>query len=296
MTIVELGLNAIDFVKKMLGTCLSIVKILVSGATPYKLPNAKNRNASILGNGPSLNNSFDENFEFIKSTEMFCVNHFAMSEIYTDLKPQNYVILDPAFFLKQPIEAYRSDVKDMLECLIKKTNWPLYLYVPKRAKGTALINEAAKNKNIEIVYFNYTIVKGFESFKHWAFKHKLGFIQSQTVLVAAMFLAVNRRFEKVFLFGADSSWHEAMSLSEDNVLSMKQFHFYEKAEDVKSIKVLDITKKNPQTSMAAQFASLSKIFLGYEVLEKYAKSLGIEVLNASSKSYIDALKIIKSTK
>jgi hypothetical protein len=294
MNFVEIGLSSVDFFKQMLGSSLSIIKIIVSGNPPYQLPPAQKRNASILGNGPSLNVSFENNLDFMKETELFCVNHFALSEIYSELKPQNYVLLDPGFFLKTDIAQYRPDVQEMLECVLSKTTWKMYLYVPRSAKGTALLQEIEnKNKNIEIIYFNYTIAKGLASFKHWAFRNHLGFIQSQTVLVAAMFLAVNRKFEQVFLFGADSSWHEAISISEENVMSMKQFHFYEKKEDVKALEVIDITKKKQQTSMSAQFASLSKVFNGYEVLQEYAKSIGVEILNASTKSYIDAFKRIK---
>jgi hypothetical protein len=293
MNLLETGLDFIDFIKKFSATCLSIIKLIISGNRPYSLPNAEKKHASILGNGPSLNISLDEHFNFINQTESFCVNHFATAEIYVVLKPQNYVLLDPAFFEKVNIENLRPDILNMMNQLIDKTTWKIRLYVPKISKNTSFIQECSKNLNIQIIYFNYTIIKGFDFFKHWAFSKKLGFIQSQTVLVAAIFLAINRKFETIFLFGADSSWHESISISENNTIKMKQYHFYEKPEDVENLEIVDITKKHTKITLSSQFSSLSKTFLGYEILQKYAKNCNVSIKNASSKTYIDAFERIK---
>ncbi len=45
--------------------------------------------------------------------------------------------------------------------------------------------------------------------------------------------------------------------------------------------------------MSSQFLALHKAFLGYEVLRDYAQSLGVQVFNASAKSYIDAFARVK---
>ncbi len=285
--------NFINFIKAFMASCLSVLKVLFAMNAPYSLPAKTKEFASILGNGPSLNDSIAKDMEYIKTTDAYCVNQFAMANVFEQIKPGNYVLLDPAYFQKVALDAHRPYVQEMIQCLVAKTTWQLYLFVPKKAKGLATLLEISKNPNIEIVYFNYTIVKGLAGVCHWFYRHHLGFIQSQTVLVAALFLAVNRGYKKIFLFGADSSFHENITISQDNTLSMKQFHFYEKAEEVKSQVVQDISKKNPKVSIAAQFAALYKTFVGYENLEKYAKSRGVDILNASTKSYIDAFVRVK---
>ena len=74
---------------------------------------------------------------------------------------------------------------------------------------------------------------------------------------------------------------------------MQQVHFYEKPRDVAYIPVYADKNRIKTHSMADQFLSLHKAFRGYEVLREYADYLRVRLLNASSKSYIDALERIK---
>ncbi len=270
-----------------LGSVVSILKVLVQSRPGGALPAPRRPVCSVLGNGPSLNDSLRDHLDFIKNSEVVVVNNFAHTQLFLELKPQNYVLHDPGYF-SFTATTNRPDIQQTIDVLIQRVDWPMTLYVPRRAKGSHLTSQiAAGNPVIQVMYYNYTVVTGFEWLRHWFYRHNLGMVQSQTVLMAALFLMVNRRFNAVYLFGADQSWHEQIRVTEANEFQMQNLHFYDKAKDVAFITTYNAGQGRGFT-MSSQFLSLYKVFRGYEVLRDYAGSIGVRVLNASSKSYIDA--------
>ncbi len=279
-------------------TVLSLLKVLIKSRFSVEIPAPQRPTCSILGNGPSLRQSLDNDLAFIRETETICVNNFASSPEYAQLQPMNYALLDPAFFLYNEQNDSRKDVEKTIRCLINLTVWPLNLFVPQSARGSYLVNQLTGKQagswhpQVRVIYFNYTVVRGYTWFRHFIFRKGWGMPQSQNILAASLYLAITRRFKTVYLFGADHSWHEEIRISDTNEMLMKQEHFYDKPGAVAYIPVYDVVKKET-SRMSAQFASLSKAFYSYEVLRDYAASLNVQVLNASAKSYVDAFKRIK---
>jgi hypothetical protein len=285
--ILNSGLYVMSFFKKGIQSVVSIIRVILLSRPVKPLPAPTNKKASLLGNGPSLNDSVEKDFIFLKSTEMVCLNTFAASEYYELLQPPNYVLIDPAFFSEE--DRTREVITSTYKALIEKTNWPLNLYVPRTSKKSFLLqNLLSHKKNITIVYFNYTIFEGFTFLKHWFFRKGLAMPQAQNVLVATLFLSINRKFDEIFLFGADHSWHEQLKLDDDNVSVYRDLHFYDKKE-LEYKRVNTPTQKRNMT-IRFQFESLAKAFAGYEVLSEYAISRNVKVLNASARSYIDSFK------
>ena len=274
-------------------TVLSLLKVIIKSRFSVQIPSPQKPVCSILGNGPSLRQSLDNELGFIRETEMLCVNNFASSPEYAQLQPASYALLDPAFFLYSEQNNGRKDVEKTIRCLINLTVWPLNLFVPQSARASYLVGQlAGKHAQVRVVFFNYTVVRGYAWFRHFMFRKGWGMPQSQNILAAALCLAITRRFSEVYLFGADHSWHEEIRISETNELLMKQEHFYDKPGTVAYIPVYDVVKRET-SRMSAQFASLSKAFYSYEILRDYAASLNVLVLNASAKSYVDAFKRVK---
>jgi hypothetical protein len=270
---------------------LSLLKVVAGLRHRSALPVTQNRVCSVLGNGPSLTDSLATQLDFIRQTEIVCVNNFAHAAIFADLKPANYVISDPNYFLFTPETTDRPDIRQTLNTLLTAVVWPMTLYVPHFAKNSFVTNQIEfQNPSIKLVYFNYTVVTGFPWLTHRLIRAGLGMIQAQTVIVAAMTLMVNRGFETIYLFGADTSWHEQIRLDENNQLTLKQLHFYERPQDVTHQPVYSDAQRQRTFSMAAQFLSLHKVFRGYEVLRDYADFRDVQILNASAKSYIDAFE------
>ena len=73
---------------------------------------------------------------------------------------------------------------------------------------------------------------------------------------------------------------------------MRQVHFYDNTSEIKHEKVVDV-RNNSRPRLHAQFLSLHKVFYSYEILQAFAEFKKIKILNASTKSYVDAFEKIK---
>lgn len=275
------------FLSYILGTIGSIPKIILLSKKTKSYPQTSYKNASILGNGPSLNDSLQNHLDFLKNTEIYCVNNFASYPIFEELQPQNYVLLDPAFYQYSPQNNGHKIVENTVHAF-EKTCWKMNVFLPTSAKKSYLVKQLKANTFIHIYYFNYTIIKGFKAWNHFLFNLNLGMPQCQNILAAALFVGIQRNHEQIYLFGGDHSWHEELRL-EDNELISKETHFY--ASNAKVDKISD--KPSSVNKMYKIFQSLSKAFYSYEALADYAKSKGLTVYNASSKSYIDTFEKIR---
>lgn len=282
-----------QFLSDLIESGLTLLRVLLQSRNPEPLPPRQNAVCSVLGNGPSLSDTLQNQLDFLKTTEIVCVNNFAHSPYFVQLHPQNYVIVDPNYFVFNEQSTDRPDIRQTLDAFCSVVSWPMTLYVPRFAKDSYVVQTIRTgNPNIRLVFINHAIARGFAWFRHWLYQTGWGMMQSQTVIVAALFLMINRRFDAIYLFGADQSWHEQIRL-DDGKLVMQQLHFYEKDKDVAFLPVYADKHRTQTDSMANQFLSLHKAFRGYEVLREYADSVGVRIFNASSKSYIDALERVK---
>ena len=289
---VESGFNSVSqFLSTLFVSLLSLVKAGIRGRYATRLPARQRPVCSVLGNGPSLAESLTEQIDFIRQTEIVCVNNFAHSAAFAQLQPQNYVISDPNYFVFTEQTNDRDDIRRTLSVFMEQVNWPMTLYVPHFAKGSYLMDQIeGSNPTIQVIYFNYTIVSGFNRLTYWLYERGLGMPRAQTVIIAALTLMINRKFDTIYLFGADTSWHEQIRLNDQNQLLIRQIHFYDKPSDVRHEPVYSDKYRQRTFSMASQFFSLHKVFRGYEVLRDYADHRGVAILNASAKSYIDAFE------
>lgn len=264
-----------------INSIISLIKVMVLSDFSLKTAKASNPRCGILGNGPSLKTTLERDAEFLIGLELFAVNLFSITEQYTQLKPKNYLLLDWSFMNPDHWHGRTG-----LRGIVENTSWDLNLFVPtKMLKSDYFRNELAQNTHIKPIPFNYTIVTGFTGLTHWLFRHGLGMPQCQNVLVATLFYALNMGFKEIYLFGADHSWHEMIKLDENNNMVVSDTHFYGQKD-------YDIAVR--ETSyMSQQLFSLHKAFYGYEVLAKYARSLGVKVYNASVRSYVDVFEKVK---
>ncbi len=290
--IVNIVLGIGVFFENFFQSMLSLAKVLLMSS--FNLPKFLNQKptASILGNGPSLNQSLEESLAFIKETDIYCVNNFASSSIYTAIKPQNYVMLDPAYFLYSAENSERKDIEKTLEAILSLTDWNMKIFFPAKHRNSYLVNEIRKAKpTIQICFFNYTIVRGFVFFRNWFFKHNLGMPQCQNIMGACIYVALVQNYSTIYLFGADHSWHEEIRITEQNELEMRQVHFYDNTSNTKYQKVVDV-RDNTKPKLHSQFLSLHKAFFSYEILNTFAEYRNTKILNASKKSYIDTFERI----
>ncbi|MBA4849672.1 hypothetical protein [Emticicia sp. BO119] len=264
-----------------MNSALSLIKVLFLSDFSLKTIKTTNSRCGILGNGPSLKITLERDLQFLNKLELIAVNLFSTTKEYTQIKPKNYLLLDWSFMNPDHWHGRTG-----LRGLIENTSWELNLFIPvKMLKSDYFRNELAQNPQIKPIAFNYTIVSGYSWLIYWLFKRGLGIPQCQNVLVAALFYSLNMGFKEIYLFGADHSWHEMIKLDDENNLVVSDTHFYGQKD-------YDIAIR--ETSyMSQQLFSLHKAFYGYEVLAKYARSIGVKVYNASVKSYVDVFEKVK---
>ncbi len=274
------------FISQLANTSISILKVLIQSKFSNESSNESGKTCIVLGNGPSLKTSLTNHKDFFKKHSLFCVNSFSMSDEYIELKPQYYVILDYSF--------WKSDEKiilDTLEAIKTKTTWPIKFLVPQMSAGSKRFEDLSNaNTNIQLQYFNYTVFKGFPEIAHWFYSKDLAMPQSQNVLVATIFLAMNCNFKEVYLVGADHTWHENLHLDENNLLSLRHIHFYDDVEKTTFIPFKKGVHVNETFKVHEIFAAWAKVFYGYIALENYSNYKNCKIYNASEVTFVDAFE------
>jgi hypothetical protein len=269
-------------------TFRSIFKLLLqSKFRKSSIPFASRiRNIVLLGNGPSLNQTLLIGKDFLLNNDLLCVNAFSLSPEYVNLKPIYYVIADPQFWKKNPIDGVDDMCKKIVSAIIEKTNWPLTLFTPYESAKFPLLKELKKNKNITICFYNKTTVYGFSLFQNLCYKYNLGIPRAQNVLIPSLIFAINMGYKNVFITGADHSWHENLSVSDKNVLLIRDEHFYD--NEHQGYRPIRDVNTGRNCYLHEQFSSLAIVFEIYHKIKQYSAFRDSQVYNASEKTYIDA--------
>ena len=253
----------------------------------------------IFGNGPDLKKEYAQIPKKMLTAKKLCVNNLAMSDLYEKIKPDIYLLIDPSYWKKDVGREWRGWRKKLLDELETKTTWPLILLLPNVTEirsydgFTKLIK---RNKMISLCYFNHTRVDDmpFRSLRQFLYRQNLGMICTENVLLPAIFLMINTGFKRIFLFGANHSWHKDISLDKSGNISLRLSHFYQKDKIHRlqnTTPVCDTYHHIPKLSLV--FAQLSRVFAAHEKVAAWARHKKTKVFNATSGSYIDAYQKVK---
>lgn len=248
----------------------------------------------MLGNGPSLSKSLSTSRAIFRDRDIYCVNTFAVSEYFTEIKPSHYVLADPTFWLLNVSDIDRTCRLALFDRIIDSATWPMVVLAPhemrKGMEWRSFCRTAAiRCPNISVQYFNRTPVNGFKCFRHLIYRASLGMPTAYNVLVAALFLAINAGYENIYFLGADHSWHQNIVVKNDNLLYIKDSHFY----DLKTnYKLFDKGKAGELFKVHEVFLGWGRLFEVYILLNEYAQSRGVSIINVSLESFIDAFQRI----
>ena len=268
-------------------TLLSLVKIPLLSRRCSPLPESV-KNADelvILANGPSLNAIVSGHRDFLDSRTLLAVNFCAVSPMFTDLRPELYLIADPLFWI---VDEKREQ---LFGALASRTTWPLTLFVPSRALSDPKWKPMIEgNGNIRVCIYNTTPVEGFSSFARFIYRKGLGMPRPHNVLIPSIATALRMSFRKIYLAGADHSWLPEISVTENNEVLMHQKHFYDrdtsKAETVK--------QENLNTArLHTILYHMHVAFKAYFTLLDYSRHIGKEIINITPGSFIDAFPRMK---
>ena len=278
-------------------TLISIIRILIDtkiSLTIKKNPNigiTTSPNCVLLVNGPSLNNDLKENPWIFNEKDILCVNNFATSELYTQIKPKYYMFSDPAYWGKNPGEFLINYRSKIFESIKDKTNWDMVLYHPPGADK--IIKEYFINKNdkISTYEFNQTAILGFKIFREFCYKNNLGTPPPGNILIPALINMINLSYKKIYIAGTDHTMFKNIIVGEDNILYKEGDHFYGKGKKRKLYSYSYLNGMvNDQVSlrMSEFLLNAGNVFLSHEIIYEFSKSLNADIINLTKNSLIDS--------
>lgn len=284
-------------------TLISLAKILIKSRSTNLSKFQGKQQIIVVGNGPSakpLLTDFINNIDHTSNnTDIMCVNMFASQNLFTQVKPSQYLFLDQAFFdfdltiLDSPENLPLLKIKPQFletQKLINKTwrnilnaDWPITLHIPNQFKNSPIVL-AAKKQNIFVIHFNYTVVKGLQTFENYCYKLGLGSPQSQNVITSCIFHCINLNFKEIYLIGTENNFFLNFHLDNNNQLYIKDDHFYEVEQKLTPL----FHANGSPVTMADQMSNLLKVFRSHQRLQQYAQFRNSVVYNATPNSFIDA--------
>lgn len=259
-----------------------MAKMMLRVKKTPQLPTANPGKCIVLGNGPSLKKVLAEKSDYFIGKSLLAVNGFSVSEHFNRLKPVYYVMLDPGI--------WKSDHPNMVAMLdaLEKTTWEMHLMIPHDARDNVRIAQFEMHRFIRIHYINYIVYKGFEGIGNYLFRHNLMMPQSQNVMVAALFQAINIGYKDIELFGADHNWHQELFVNNENIVCLAQKHFYDHEEKISYQPFYKMAHVKETFNMMETFATFSKVFSGYQRMGRYAAYRNAQITNMTEGSFVDA--------
>ena len=241
----------------------------------------------VLGNGPSLNTTFENGTDFLKQKDVICVNNFVTTDLFVKLKPTKYMIADPSNLigLDTLSDTLKNETVKVVNELQTKLNWHMDFILPDFAQTGYLYQTLRTNKFISFYFYNTKDVSKTNYTYFQNLDENLIAPPAQTVLNTCLWLGIKLRYDEIYLLGADTSWIERVRVDQTtNELYTIDRHFY---GEVKRPLYSDVDGKIPR-KLHEELEADARVLRNYWELEAYAQHAGITVYNASAYSLIDA--------
>lgn len=272
-----------SFLVQLFQSLASLLRVIVFSKFALKKPGFAWDEILIIGNGPSASQTLEENKNWIQQKVCLSVNFFALSEAYMQVKPKVYMLLDQGF-----LDLNYFTVRPFFEKIYQDTDWEMLLYIPIHFKRKhEWLTRLEDHPHIKLAYFNYSLIEGYPWFNHLMYGSGLGMMPAGNILICAIFQSIYLGVKKIYITGADHSWHEQLRVSdEDNALFLNDQHFYgEKNRNISA--EFKSNETGISSELAKQFLSFHKVFKGHEKLALWAKVKNVEIINVSGHSNID---------
>ena len=279
------------FISRFCNTVISFIKILLfSKFKPDILKlREKKETCYILGNGPSLSKDLLDNSDCLKRSELIVVNFFAKSDLFQQLKPNYYVLADPAFFSDNHTKELCEKVINLFDEIKNKTTWDLFVMIPY--EGYKYIkSHLCSNPNIHIIRYNkVSSRKSFLWFDRFIHNKQLAIFSGMNVVTVASYLAIVIGFKEINLIGVDHSCFKNYHIGKDNKIYLEDPHFYDDSKNLVLVELID-----PKTKKISRLHELLLCdviaFETYHMIEEYAQYKKVKIFNKCSSTYIDAFE------
>ncbi len=237
----------------------------------------KGRNAYVLANGPALKGVLEQYFDKLKEQDCIVMNYFGNTEVFWNLKPKYYVLLDPGFFGGEALPVFKEPTKKLIENF-KKVDWKMTLLVPSARNAKKNVEDRIQNSKIEVITFNSTRIVGFKAFCNFMYKHNMGLPSTKNVLFPAIMEMLNLGYDHVYLYGAEFSWVKTYNVDPENgKIYTDDVHFYGNDR-------IYLEKGRFCFDMGCLHEALQSTYM----IQDYAEYIGRQVINRTKGSFIDA--------
>lgn len=271
--------TADSFGMKLAKSIKSIGKLLLATKKATYRRTHRDRPIVILGNGPSLTATLSEHTDFITGkADSMAVNFFANTPQFRLIKPDYYILADPHFFANPDDE----NVARLL-ANISSVDWPMTLFLPFAARKSCTLQPS---QHLSIEYYNAVGIEGFWHLEKWAWGCRRGMPRPRNVLIPAIMTAIGMGYNELYVTGADHTWTATLTVDDDNVVVSEQPHFYK--EDDKEVK--RIRREYHKYPLHSILFSFYLAFKAYHQIERFARSRGVTIRNATPGSMIDAFE------
>lgn len=276
-------LNKIQSASGKLGATLaSFIKIPIMSRRPSPKSRDRKDTIIIMGNGPSLRDAMEQDRDVLMAYPRLAVNLSALTPDFRDLRPDYYILADIAFFLKEKT----GTVPQLWEAL-RSVDWQMTLFLPATARKMPEVKSLPAN--ITLKFYNLTPAEGFRCVMHPLYDSGLAMPRPRNVLIPSIISSMREGFRKIVLIGADHNWSKTLWVTERNRVVSVQPHFY-KDDDAELRRAEEIFKN---VHIHDVYENYAIAFRSYFNVKAYADRRGVEILNATPGSFIDACPRIR---
>lgn len=274
-------MKTIDKIQKGMGqlgaTLASLVKIPLMSRMPSPRSRDEKGTIIVMGNGPSLRDAMTDHRDVLMAYPRLAVNLSALAPEFRELRPDYYILADIAFFLKEKT----GKVPALWEALAS-VDWPMTLFLPATARKMPEVRRLPAN--ITVKYYNLTPAEGWRWLMHPVYDLGLAMPRPRNVLIPSIMSSMREGFRRIVLIGADHNWSKTLWVTDRNCVVSVQPHFYK--DDDKELRRAEEIFRNVR--LHEVYENYAIAFRSYFNVKAYAERRGVEILNATPGSFIDA--------
>jgi hypothetical protein len=236
---------------------------------------SKSNNIYILANGPGTDSFLKNTPIDFGSSSVMCMNFALLDVQILKLRPDSYVVADPNVFGRDDILDIVYDKYLVLVSILNELDWELSLYVPYDFRSGRFVRDV-HNEKIKIHWFNRTTLESLGWPLLFLYRLGLGLPKAESVIIAALGLAILNRPETVKLVGVEHDWIHNLRVNENNEVHYLLKHFYKEDKEYKS----DLT-------VSGFMLSQHRLFRSHETIRYLAEKQDVKVINMTRTSLID---------
>lgn len=245
----------------------------------------------IIANGPSVNSIFKNKniLNQISKIDTLCVNYFFKSQYFQIIRPNYYLISAPEIWEDNIGKTHRKNREELFEHLINEVSWKMAFIVPLESKKYLTWQKKLNtNKNINIEFYNSTVIEGFSTINTLFYNFKLGMPKSHNVVGYALMTMIWKGYSEIGLIGVDHGWTKTLFVTEKNEAFLSQPHFYD--ENAKPDKMNKTVDENQKRHLHEIIHKFYLAFKSYFEINRYAQIKNVTIYNLTTGSFIDAFK------